>query len=358
MKRYAYTIITMLMLLVASGACAGAAPYRVVELETPEGKNSYAAAINNKGDVVGWAGGRAVLWRDGKMIDLGTLGHQSSRAFDVNDRGQVAGVASTTPGCHNPSRGFIWENGSARDIGYLSRPPTEAWGINGKGQIAGMSFDDASNDRAVLWDPSEGMRDLGTLRHHTSVARAVNDNGQVVGQSAGHAFMWQDGEMKDLGVLDDMETSYALAINDKGQVVGISGNTGYYKKKQMTRACLWDSGKIVDLGTLGGEWSKARGVNNRGQIVGISGASGADIGREAAHAFIWENGRMTDLNTLIAPDSGWVLREATDINDAGQIVGEGDFEGRTRAFLLIPERTAGTPKADSSAAPRNDGSQP
>lgn len=47
---------------------------------------------------------------------------------------------------------------------------------------------------------------------------------------------------------------------------------------------------------------------------------------------------MVDLNSLIDPLSGtgWSLLEATDINDAGQIVGTGLYGGLTRAFLLTP----------------------
>ena len=45
---------------------------------------------------------------------------------------------------------------------------------------------------------------------------------------------------------------------------------------------------------------------------------------------------MLDLNTLIAPGSGWILTEARDINDRGQIVGYGQTTQGTRAFLLTP----------------------
>jgi probable HAF family extracellular repeat protein len=45
---------------------------------------------------------------------------------------------------------------------------------------------------------------------------------------------------------------------------------------------------------------------------------------------------MLDLNNLTPPDSGWLLTEAKDINDAGQIVGIGIVDGRQHAFLLTP----------------------
>ncbi len=47
---------------------------------------------------------------------------------------------------------------------------------------------------------------------------------------------------------------------------------------------------------------------------------------------------MQDLNSLIPAGSGWALSVARDINDAGQIVGEGVINGQQRAFLLTPVR--------------------
>ena len=45
---------------------------------------------------------------------------------------------------------------------------------------------------------------------------------------------------------------------------------------------------------------------------------------------------MSDLNTLLPPNSGWVLQSAEFINDAGQIVGFGTFNGNFDWFLLTP----------------------
>jgi probable HAF family extracellular repeat protein len=52
--------------------------------------------------------------------------------------------------------------------------------------------------------------------------------------------------------------------------------------------------------------------------------------------FLYENGNLWDLNQLIPENSGWILKEATDINNDGQIVGSGEIDGEIHAFLLTP----------------------
>ena len=74
-------------------------------------------------------------------------------------------------------------------------------------------------------------------------------------------------------------------------------------------------------------------VNESGQMVGIM-FNDAD----EEHAFIVDstNG-LVDLNDRIDTDTGWVLIDAVDINDLGQITGTGLIDGGKRAYLLTPD---------------------
>lgn len=266
------------------------------------------------------------------VIDLGTLpGHSFSIALGVNDAGKVVGGSD--------GRAFLWADGLMEDLGTLPGGDcggcsSLAWGINNSDQAVGESYTRINGsyfNHAFLWQ-NDVMQDLGTLGGDFSHAFAVNDNGVVVGEAmvaSGdfHAFRWSNGTMQDLGVLSGGFSSSALSINESGQIVGFSDNADGW-----TRAVLWQGGTIYDLGTLPNrENSIATSINNSGQVVGYSFPS--VIGLNTFRAFIWQSGVMTDLNELIPPGSGWLLTFAYGINDNGQIVGEGLHNGARRAFL-------------------------
>jgi probable HAF family extracellular repeat protein len=75
--------------------------------------------LNNNGDIVGYAPATAspyqdtaVLWRGGKAIDLGRYpGGAVSRAYGINDSGQIVGEGSIIPG--GPMHALMWTVPSA-----------------------------------------------------------------------------------------------------------------------------------------------------------------------------------------------------------------------------------------------------
>ena len=75
--------------------------------------NSVAYAINNRGQIVGFSftnngEGHAVLWDDGTVMDLGTLGGRSSTALAINDRGDIAGLGTSGPEEFSPVHALLW----------------------------------------------------------------------------------------------------------------------------------------------------------------------------------------------------------------------------------------------------------
>ena len=85
----------------------------IIDLGTLGGTFSFAGAINERGQVVGYsetASGEihAFLWHQGVMTDLGTLGGTISQAFTINERGQVVGNSDTALG---EGHAALWTKG-------------------------------------------------------------------------------------------------------------------------------------------------------------------------------------------------------------------------------------------------------
>jgi len=319
---------------VRSGAAvsdAAAVAVSIKDLGTlPNGTNSYAAAINDNGQVAGdsdakggrhaafiWQAGKftilpfvpgstlavvngmnslgsvvgysilgvgidhATLWQNGTALDLGTLGGPSSFAESMNTAGQVAGFSDIANGYQR--RAFVWQNGVMKQLPSLSPNSDDdlAFAINGSGVVVGQSDNAANQDRAVRWQNGV-VTDLGTLGGTTSVADGINDAGVIVGLSATangqtHAFRWENGVMTDLGLLPGGVSSFANAINNAGQIVGYATTSS-----GPDHGFFWQNGVMTDLGTLGGAFSTGRSINSQARIAGFSLNSSV-----IDHAVVW-----------------------------------------------------------------------
>jgi len=294
-----------------------------------------------------------VLWKDGGPINLGTFGGTQGIAGGVNDLGQVAGCAtnfipdsfSTCMGVPQAtqSRAFLWQNGRMLDLGTLGGPDANAFIVNDRGQVTGWSLTNGTANPATgiptlhpfLWQRGE-MTDIGTLGGTWASPNWLNNAGEVVGQSLlegdafSHPFLWSNGKLKDIGTLGG-NFGTAITISEVGEVVGWSTTTG----DQVVHAFRWTHAGMIDLGVLPGKLcSVAYAVNAIGQIVGDADA---DCNQGNASAFLWENGLLIDLNIFVSPTSGVQLTFALSINERGEIAALGLLpNGDQHVLILIP----------------------
>jgi probable HAF family extracellular repeat protein len=268
-----------------------------------------ARGINESGQVVGRSGGQAVLWENGSMAVLGP-----GNALDINESGQIVG--------YSEEKGVLWENGSTNDLGTTGVDNSPATAINNETYVVGYqhtsSTDSSSPYHAWLWNSVNGLQDIDTTGY--SFAYDINDNEVVVGRfgsPAHYPAIWQNGVMTQIGTAEGQ----AQGINNLNQVVGAYAG----------HAFLWEDDSMTDLGTIGTANSDAKAINENGLVVGQLTFPGG-----IEHAMFWQDGQIYDLNDLINTDSGFVLLNAYDINNKGQIVGLGTINGEGHAFLLTP----------------------
>src|SRR5271155_3770558 len=300
------------------------------DLGTLGGDNSWTnyGGINDRGEAVGLSETsvpdpdgedmcafgtkktcRPFLWRDGHIMALPTLGGNNGQASAINNRGQIVGFAengavdSSCPSNATNNRiqlPVLWENGKAHALPTVgSDPDGVAYWINDLGQAVGQTANCSQTIlHAVSWtrDAASALLDYGT----GATAWGNNDRGQIVG-TVGSAdgktqsgALWQNDTLTVLGLLPGDFGGIASGINDKGQVVG----SNWDSKFNWAHAFIWQDGVMTDLNTLIPASSNlyltmANKINERGQIGAMAIVrSGPDEGN--VHAIL-----LTPVNETI-----------------------------------------------------------
>lgn len=361
-----FWVVALGLLLVSSYPANAETPPRYTLTVLPltfYSLSGRGSGLNNRGQVVGVTGAydpqrqvdappslRLALWQRGRRLRLLVSAQEqawagrSSTAAAINDRGEVAGnfqVINSGGWTYTGSNSFRWAHGRLAIIPGL--PGDDYWavtGLNNLGDAVGTSNKNIRGDLIAEMPPGadpDAPHAFVSSHGRTAslglgIANGINDRGQIVGASGGRAILWQNGVQKTLG------EGEASAINAHGLIAGTCVLAA--RQRDKTRACLWQDGRRVILSRLP---SHASAVNSRGQVVGRADVAGPG-GAQDSHAALWRRGREYDLNRYVRLPQGWTLTEATGINDAGWIIGEGYVDSGPRAhspargftFLLTP----------------------
>jgi probable HAF family extracellular repeat protein len=294
-----------------------------LELGTLGGKNSSINwnGINDPGEAVGMSetsvpdpNGEDVcgfgthltcspfLWRNGIMIALPTVGGNNGQASAINNRGQVAGYAENGIADSTCPQGFenfmvdlpvLWDKGVAIALPTINGDPDGvAYGINNRGQAVGYSGTCTVATHAVVWENGT-VTNLQDLGDPGGIAFAINSHNQIVGQAVNSdgtalAAIWQNHTVAALGgLLPGDVSTFATSINNRGQAVGSSFNS----ENSWSHGLIWQNGVMTDLNTLFPASSNlyvisASNINESGQIAGMAVEMAGPHAGQIVHAFL------------------------------------------------------------------------
>ena len=244
-------------------------------------------------------------------LPLTSLGGDYNGAYAINDAGMIAGwsTSRTSPTSSSLDRPVVWENGVIRDLlpasGYTWG---RAYSINSVGQVVGDVGTTAGIMVPFVWSAASGFKQLPIIPGSTnSDASAINDAGVIAGYSGRSAVIWVNGALQVIYTVAN-QFAEARGINSQGEVVGFYHPTmtgGPYQ------AFIWRPGTGVQLlSTLSGSLGMAHDINDAGQIVG----QGPIPGDANDYAFIIENGVARRISTSApGPSSAFAISEYGDI---------------------------------------------
>jgi uncharacterized membrane protein len=344
-------VMCALALILALGLAAQARADSVTNLGAliPMGLNNNDQVV---GDVLDNDGNdHAALWSVGDLQMLSQLGSTDySDAYAISQGGRIAGddyPSSLSAGFH----GVYWNGGGLpNQVGPFSGvtnadDDTVLNDVDTAGDLVGNTqLSDASPYQTGFFYRNGEEQLVGQEEADgngpTSAGAITPDGSLVLGEvslnGTNSYYIWSTADLAGTGTqLNIIPVKNNVIASDGAlysplfqNALASDGTVLGYKGTQRTGTFYLQLLSGTDT-TVSGLYT-ANAVNASHVVAGS-----ISLGGGLLHAAIWQpSGTVTDLNTLLPPGSGWTLVNAFGINDNGDIVGIGDYNGVQSGFLL------------------------
>ena len=287
--------------------------------------NGSAYAINASGKIAG-SYSHGLVWDAATPTaiptTLGSLGGSESRAYGINDAGQVTGW-SKTPG--DAITNAVRWNGTTPtalgglggySYGYAINNP-----ISGPGQVAGVAYTPSNQQaKAVIWNGTTPTL-LGSLGDSPAAAYGINDAGEAIGSSGGRAFFTTGGAMYDLntllvpgsGVTQLFISQFGNGINNSGQIAATGSYGGQQVIVRLSRSYIPDPAVLYWSGTQDNTWNKASNW-----AINLAGATAVSAGPVGTTDVIFSTTAITALPITTTLGADMAVRSLT-MNDTNAV---------------------------------------
>lgn len=257
----------------------------------------------------------------GQIVTLGD-GTVQGAPTAINDQGVIVGYSINVDGS---TSAVVFAPGSVTELNAGA-----AWDIDESGTIVG-----SVNNVAAYWPQGGAPLALPSPAEEDSAqVLAINGKGLMVGTADTHAVAWRDGQIVNAWYAPASSNTQLVAVDvdAAGIIIGeiISTSHDATGQSNMTfKPLTWQNEEPAELPLAAGDTScEVRAINNNGWIAGACGHG------EAQHAILWVDGHVVEIGALLG--DGWQAIDATDVNDNGQIIGQGLLNGVVVAFVLTP----------------------
>lgn len=251
--------------------------------------------VNRYGDIVGTGrlsgmlGERAFHYdfQRSRVTDLGTLGGTGSSALAINDLGDVVGWAHSWNGQSYP---VLWRGDSVTNL--MPDLPwdefAEARDINELGQIVGLHVLSGSIYRGFLID-GEQYRVVDAPDYSELIPLAINNRGQVLCHTRNPitSLIWQDGDVVILPSPPNAQSCIYSDLSDDGTVVGTCYVPG---SQDPDRAVAIIEGVFHDFTPTGARDVEFRAISPSGVMAG------AYLPADSANWRVFMLSRVGDMN--------------------------------------------------------------